>query len=89
VPSYLAFCSLQDRLSQKHVAVCGAQTGRITATYRRVIGYRGQAYSMEGIAFWMGNSQASAKACVGLVIVWIGLPKRTARAHVAPRFALI
>ena len=67
----------------------GAQTGRITATYGRMIGYLSRGYSKKGIVFRMGNSRAIVKARVGVVIAWLGLTTRTERAHVAPRFALI
>jgi len=62
---------------------------RITATYGRVIGYLGRGYSKRGTAFRMGNWRAIVKARVGVVIAWLGLTKRIARAHVAPHFVLI
>ena len=66
-----------------------AETGRITATHGRVIGYLGRGYSMKGNTFRMGISDAIVKARVGVVIAWLGLTKRIARAHDAPHFVKI
>jgi len=54
-----------------------------------VIGYLGRGYSIKGIAFRMGVSEAIVKARVGVAIAWLGLTKRIARAHDAPHFVMI
>jgi len=66
-----------------------AETGRITATYGCVIGYLGRGYSIKGIAFRMGVSEAIVKARVGVAIAWLGLTKRIGTAHDAPHFVMI